>query len=315
MERSILFAGTANSPLAHAVARELGVALGASAVERFPDGEISVRIGESVRGCEVFIFQPTAPPVSDHLVELLVFADACRRAAAARIVAIVPYFGYARSDRRKGERTPVTASLVAALMEASGIDHVVTLDAHSAQVEGFFRIPIDNLTAVPILCEFLRERISPDAVVVSPDLGAVRLATEYGRRLGLPIAVCHKERVSGAEVKISQIVGDVRGRACVIIDDMITTGGTIAECVGALRAAGAQPEVTVAATHAILVEGARERLAGAGVRELIVTDTVVEREGGAPALRIVSAAPPIADVVRRVMADASLHALSSLAYS
>ena len=315
MERFILFAGTANPPLAQAVARELGVALGASTVERFPDGEVSVRLGESVRGCEVFILQPTAPPVSDHLAELLVFADACRRAAAARVVAIVPYFGYARSDRRKGERTPVAASLVAALMETAGIEHVITLDAHSAQVEGFFRIPIDNLTAVPILCDALRARITPDSVVVSPDLGAVRLATEYGRRLGLPIAVCHKERISGAQVKVAQIVGDVRDRSCVIIDDMITTGGTIAECVGALKAAGSRPEVTVAATHAILVDSARERLVAAGVRELVVTDTVVEKAGGAPSVRIVSAAPPIADVVRRVVADASLHALSSLAYS
>ena len=315
MQRFLLFAGTANPPLAQAVAHELGVSLGDGTVERFPDGEVTVRLGESVRGCEVFILQPTAPPVSDHLVEMLVFADACRRAAAERIVAIVPYFGYARSDRRKGERTPVTASLVAALMESSGIEHVITLDAHSAQVEGFFRIPIDHLTAVPILCDALRERVTADSVVVSPDLGAVRLATEYGRRLGVPIAVCHKQRMSGTEVKVTQIVGEVRDRACVIIDDMITTGGTIAECVGALRAAGARPEVTVAATHAILVEGARQRLVDAGVREVVVTDTVVAQEGGSPVVRIVSAAPPIADVVRRVVADASLHSLGSLGYS
>lgn len=315
MESVTLFAGTANEPLAAAVARELDVPLAGRTVQRFPDGEISVRLEQSVRGREVFILQPTSPAVSDHLVELLVFADACRRAAAARITAIVPYLGYARSDRRQGLRAPVTASLVAMLLETAGVTHVVALDLHSPQLEGFFRIPIDNLTAVPVLCAALRPRVAADAVVVSPDLGATRLATEYGQRLGLAAAVCHKQRTSGTAVKVARIVGEVRDRPCVIVDDMITTGGTIAEAMAALTAAGARPEFTVAATHAVLVEGARERLAAAGVRELFATDTVAQSAGGEPAVHVVSVAPSIADVIRRLVADESLHALPSLAYA
>lgn len=315
MERVTLFAGTANETLAAEVARELDVPLGSRSVERFPDGEISVRLAESVRGREVFVLQPTSPAVNDNLVELLVFADACRRASAARITAIVPYFGYARSDRRQGRRAPITASLAATLIEASGISHVVTLDLHSPQLEGFFRIPIDNMTAVPALCAALRHRVAEDAVVVAPDLGATRLATEYSQRLGVAAAVCHKQRTSGTEVRVARIVGDVRDRPCVIVDDMITTGGTIAEAVAALTAAGARPDFTVAATHGVLVEGARERLLGAGVRELYATDSIPQHAGGAPAVHVVSVAPSVADVIRRLVADESLHALSSLAYA
>jgi ribose-phosphate pyrophosphokinase len=315
LERYALVPGTANRPLAESVARELRAPLCKCTVERFPDGEVSVLIEESVRGRDVFLLQPTSPPVNDHLVELLVLADACRRAAAARISAIVPYFGYARSDRRQGRRAPITASLAATVAETAGIDHVVVLDAHSPQLEGFFRVPIDNLSAVPAICDALAERVDGDAVVVSPDLGAVRLAAEYGRRLGLPTAVCHKQRTSAREASVSRIVGEARGRRCIIVDDMITTGGTIAAAIAALTEAGARGDMTVAATHAVLTAGARERLAAAGVRELFVSDSIVQPMDGEPKLRVVSVAATIADVVRRVTADASLHAAGPLAYA
>lgn len=305
MKGCSIFAGTANPELASAIAGELGVALSPCTVERFPDGEVSVHIDESVRGHEVFIVQSTSPPVNDHLVELLVFADACRRAAADRITAVVPYFGYARSDKRQGLRRPITASAVADFMRSAGIGHLLTVDVHTPQLEGFFRIPVDDLTAVPLLCQSLRQEIPGDAVVVTPDLGGVRRATEYAQRLGLPVAVCHKHRVSGTEVKVTDITGDVRGRACVIVDDMITTGGTIAEGIRALLAAGARPDITVAATHGVFVEGAYTRLAQAGVRTLFVTDTVAIAEGKWTPLRVVSTAPLIAAALRRVLANGS----------
>lgn len=301
-----IFAGTANPELAAAIARELGVDLGRCTVERFPDGEISVHLDESVRGHEVFIVQPTSPPVNDHLIELLVFADACRRAAAARVTAVVPYFGYARSDKRQGLRRPITASFVADFMRCTGIAHVLTVDLHTPQLEGFFRIPVDDLTAVPLLCASLRHQIPGDAVVVTPDLGGVRRATEFGQRLGVPIAVCHKHRTSGTEVKVTEITGDVRDRACVIVDDMITTGGTIAESARALVKAGARPDFTVAATHGVFVDGAFARLAEAGARTVLVTDTVAITDREWPPLRVVSAAPLIAAALRRVLADGSL---------
>lgn len=278
-------------------------------MERFPDGEISVHIDESVRGHEVFIVQSTSPPVNDHLVELLIFADACRRAAADRVTAVVPYFGYARSDKRQGLRRPITASAVADWMRSAGIGHLITVDVHTPQLEGFFRIPVDDLTAVPLLCESLRQDIPADAVVVTPDLGGVHRATEYAERLGLSVAVCHKHRVSGTEVKVTDITGDVRDRTCLIVDDMISTGGTIAEGIRALLAAGARADFTVAATHGVFVEGAYARLAEAGVRTVFVTDTIAIADRAWPPLRVVSAAPLIAAALRRVIANGSLAEL------
>ena len=305
----ILFAGTANPPLAAAIAAELGVRLGACAVERFPDGELSVQLDESVRGREVILVQPTSPPVNDHLVELLAFADACRRAAAGRITAIVPYFGYARSDKRHGRREPITASLVARMMQAAGLDHVITLDLHAAQIEGFFHIPVDSLTAVPTLCQALRDRWPPGAVIVSPDTGRVGTATEYAHWIGGEVVVLHKRRASGtAAAEVTHVVGDVRERACLIVDDMIATGGTIAAGVTALLDAGARPEITVAATHGLFVGDAAARLGHEAIQEVLVTDSVAA-DRPCPRRRIVSIAPRIAAAIRRMRADGSLHDL------
>src|ERR671935_636525 len=208
-DAATIFAGTANPDLARGVARELGVRLGACAVERFPDGEVSVRLEESVRGREVFVVQPTSPPVNENLFELLAFADACRRASAARTTAVVPYFGYARADKRRGRREPITASVVADLLETVGVAHVLTVDVHAPQVEGFFRIPLDNLTAVPALCEALGGRLPGGAVVVAPDAGRVPVAAGYARRLKAPMAVLHKRRESGDKTVVTHLAGDV----------------------------------------------------------------------------------------------------------
>lgn len=296
----LLISGPANERLAHAVASELGRACAPCEFMRFPDGEVSVRIDASVRGREVLLIQPTSPPVNDHLMELLAFADACRRGAAASVAVVTPYFGYARSDRRQGLRVPVTASLVAELMEVAGVHHVITIDVHSAQTEGFFRIPVDNLTAVPVLCSALAEEGVADAVIVAPDLGAAKLATEYGRRLELPVAVVHKLRKSASEVTSAGISGEVQGRRCVVVDDMITTGGTIEGAIAAVRGAGAEGDVLVAATHGVLTDAAWERLARAGVRRLLLTDTVALGPATSPSTRIVSVAPIIAAAVTRI---------------
>ena len=304
----ILFAGTANPPLAAAIAAELGVQLGACTIARFPDGELSVQLEESVRGREVILVQPTAPPVNDHLLELLAFADAGRRAAAGRIIAVVPYFGYARSDKRHGRREPITASLVARMMQAAGLDHVITLDLHAAQIEGFFHIPVDRLTAVPTLGQALRDRLPPGAVIVSPDTGRVGMATEYAHRIGGEVVVLHKRRAGGTAAEVTHVVGDVRDRACLIIDDMVSTGGTIAAGVTALLGAGARPEITVAATHGLFVGDAAARLDHEAIREVLVTDSVAA-DRPCPRRQIVSIAPLIAAAIRRIRADGSLHDL------
>lgn len=304
-----IFAGTANPELARAIAGELGTRLGASEIERFPDGELSVRLLDPVRRREVFLVQPTSPPVNEHLVELLALADACRRAAAAHITAIIPYFGYARSDKRHGRREPIMASMVAHLMQAVSIDHIVTIDMHAPQIEGFFHIPVDSLTAVPALSNTLRGQLPADTVVVCPDAGAMRMATRYAQRLGTSVVVLHKQRETGTATAVTHLVGDVRGRACLIVDDMISTGGTMAESIAVLLEAGARPEITIAATHGLLLPGARDKLRHAAVREVIVTDTVPVDTRGWSTLRVASIAPLIAAALRRFTGDGSLSDL------
>jgi ribose-phosphate pyrophosphokinase len=304
-----ILSGTANPALARLIARELGTRVGDCVLGRYPDGEVALQIMESVRRKEVFLMQPTSPPTNDHLIELLALADACRRAGAARIMAIVPFFGYGRADRRHGRREPIMARVVADLLEVVGIDHVVTVDPHTAQIEGFFRAPVDSLTAVPTLCRALRGRLPSGAVIVAPDAGRVEMATRYAQCLGAPVVVLHKRRVSGAETEVTHIVGDVSGRPCLIVDDMISTGGTVAESIRALLAAGARPEFMVAVTHGLLVEHAREKLSHPAVREVLVTDSVDVREKDWPQLRMISIAPLMAAALERLVTDGSLDDL------
>ena len=304
-----VFAGSANPALAELVASHLGAPLSPCAIERFPDGEVSVRLDESVRGCEVFIIQPTSPPVDEHLMELLIFADACRRAAAARITAVVPYFGYARQDRRGGRHAPIAASMVALLMQVDGIDQVMTVDIHVDQLEGFFTVPMDSLTAVPALCEALRPALPDGVVVVSPDVGRVAMATRYARLLGTSVVVLHKHRESATQTIVTHVVGDVAGRSCLIVDDMISTGGTIARGVAALLEAGARPDITVAATHGVFVAGARDALSHPSIRGVYVTDTIPVSADGWERLRVVSVAPLLATAIGQLRADGSLSSL------
>ncbi len=302
----ILFGGTASAKLAAAMAQRLDRSLGRCTVERFPDGEVNVHLDEPVRGREVFLVQSTAPPVDEHLVELLALADACRRSSACCITAVIPYFGYARSDKRHGRRAPIAASMVASLMQAVGIQHVVTVDLHAAQIEGFFHIPVDSLTVVPAMVHVLRERLAPDIIVVSPDEGRFKMATDYARRLGAGVVVLHKERKNGTATSVVKVVGDVRGRPCLIIDDMISTGGTIAEAVAALLREGARPEMIVAATHGLFVGDARARLSHPAIRAIYVTDSVPAPVEPWAGLNIVFLAPLLAAAIRRFRSDESI---------
>jgi ribose-phosphate pyrophosphokinase len=308
-----ILAGSANPALGEAVARALGVPLGACRIERFPGGELSVLLRQTVRGRRVFLLQPTSPPVNDHLVELLAFADACRRASADRVTAIVPYFGYARSDRRNNRRQPIMSSLVAQLLQCAGVDRVLMVDPHTPQLEGFFHLPVDSLSAVARLSDAVRASLPVEAepVVVAPDAGRVPMATAYAQRLGLPLVVLHKRRSSGRDTQATHLVGDVRGRRCLIVDDIISTGGTILESVRALREAGARPDFHVAATHGLLLGDACDRLAAAGVREIVVTDTVAQPPPPHrhPAVRVASIAPLIAAGIGHQMSDKSMEEL------
>lgn len=298
-----IISGTGNPDLARAIADELHVSPAAATAAHFPDGETSIELLEPVRGKTVFIVQPTGPPVNDHLIELLAFADACRRASATHVCAVIPYFGYARSDKRHGRREPITASMVARLIQAVGIDHVVAIDLHASQIEGFFQIPVDSLSAVPVMCDALRTHLEPNTVVVSPDVGRLQMATDYAEHLQAPVVVLHKVRESGRQTRVMRVVGDVRDRSCLIVDDMISTGGTLADGIRTLVDAGARAPLFIAATHGLLLKGSKTKLAIPAVANVFVTDTVKPIESVWPELQVVSVAPLLASAIRRIVSD------------
>jgi len=301
-----LFSGSANQDLSQRVAGLLGVALGDRLVERFADGELHVEVRDSVRGGDVFLIQPTAPPVDDHLMELLLLADACYRAGAHRLIVVIPYFGYARQDRRTTGRESVGARVVANLIGTTMIERVVAVDLHSAAIEGMLSVPLEHLSAVLLLAEAARGDDHAGGVVVAPDLGATKLAEQYATLLDLPVAVVHKTRLSGDSVMVQRITGEVRDRTPIIVDDIISTAGTIEAAVSALLQAGARPGVTVIATHGLLVGPALERLARLPLRRLIVTDSVRPPEPLPVAHEVVSLAPLLAKAIERLHADRSL---------
>jgi len=303
-----LIAGSAHPVLAAATATALGVPLGACELGRFPDDESRVRLCESARGRDVYILQPTCPPADRHLFELLLIADAARRAGAARITAIVPYLGYARQDRRSAGREPVAARVVANAVSAGGIDRIVVVDVHAPAIEGFFSIPVESLTAMPLLAEAVQTHVDANSVLVAPDLGAAKLAERYARALrpSLPVAIVHKTRISGSEVRVTRVTGDVEHRAPIIVDDMITTGATIEAAVDALLAAGSVPRITVVASHGLFVDNALARLRQLPIQRIIVTDSVPLPETVALAIQRVTIGPLLANAIARLHADESL---------
>ncbi len=307
-----LVAGSGNAPLAQAVATSLGAALVQTDLAKFPDGEQHVELLDSVRGADVFVVQATGPPVDNHLIELLMLSDAARRAGAERITAVIPYFGYARQDRRAHGREALVARLAADVIAASGTDRVVAVDVHSHTMEGFFPVPFDHLTAVPALLRDLVQLGPPEqGVIVSPDLGAVKLAERFAEEFDLPVAVVRKLRLSGAEVAVTGVTGDVRGRVPIIVDDMISTGGTIIAAAEAVMKVGAREGATVVSTHGLFAVDAWERFQDAGFQRVIVTDSLPQHQRGGLPLHVVSITPLLTDAIRRLHRPESLSGLIS----
>ncbi len=306
-----VFTGNANRALAEAVCRRLEIAVGDATVGRFPDGEIEVKINEDVRGRDVFVVQPTCPPVNDSLLELLILVDTLRRASAARVTAVIPYFGYARKDRKDEGRVPITAKLVANLIARSGVDRVVALDLHAPQIQGFFDIPVDHLYASRVFMEHWKQqgmRDIDDGCVVAPDVGGIKQARAYAKLLGINLAIVDKRRVSSDQAVAVHVIGDVDGKRCILVDDMISTAGTITEAARALRANGAR-EVHVCATHAVFCGPAKERLARAPIDSVVVTDTIPAPEDGPSGVTVLTSGNLLGDAILRIHQGRSVSKL------
>jgi ribose-phosphate pyrophosphokinase len=303
-----LFCGTATPELARAVARNLDKELSHGTVSQFPDGETRIRIDESVRGSDSYIIQSTCAPVNHNLMELLVLVDALRRASAWRINAVIPYFGYARQDKKVQAREPITAKLVANLLETAGVDRVITIDLHAGQIQGFFDVPVDHLTALSILGDHLKTTDLSGSVVVSPDVGRATEARRLANRLNLPLAMLYKRRTSPTETEVTHVIGEVDGLRPIMIDDMISTAGTMRRGIDALLKLGAVPDVRVAATHAVFTPPALERLSHSAISRVYVTDTV-PFQGGHASVEVLSVAPLLAKAIRNVHDHNSVSSL------
>jgi ribose-phosphate pyrophosphokinase len=306
-----LVAGNSNPALAQDIAKGLGIELTKAVVRRFADMEIFVEIQENVRGSDMFILQSTSYPANDNLMELLIITDALRRASARRITAVVPYFGYARQDRKSGSRTPISAKLVANLISRAGVDRVMTLDLHAGQIQGFFDIPTDNLFAAPLMVRDIRERFDlAKVMVVSPDVGGVARARGLAKRINTPLAIVDKRRERPGESEVMNVIGDVAGYTCILVDDIVDSGGTLVNAAEALIAHGAK-EVSAYITHGVLSGGAAARIAASRLKELVITDSILPTEAvsKAPNIRTLSIAGLIAEAIGRTAAEESVSSL------
>lgn len=308
MDPCRIFAGNASRQLAVAICEKLKVPLGDVEVSRFEDGEVSVRFNENIRGSDVFIIQSTNAP-ADHLMELLVMLDAAKRASARRVTAVLPYFGYARQDRKDQPRAPISAKLVANLITVAGADRALTMDLHSAQIQGFFDIPLDHLYSAPVLVDYFAQKAISDLVVVAPDIGSVKMARAYAKRLGAELALVDKRRPRADAVEVMNIIGDVEGKNAVMFDDVVTTARTLCQAATAIRARGAG-DIYAGVTHGMFSPGALERIAASPIRELVVTDTVQHEPGSLPdSIRELSVAGLLGEAVQRIHEERSLSTL------
>ncbi len=301
-----IFAGNSNRPLAEAIARRLNTSLGELELTHFSDGEIYVRYGETIRGMDVFLIQSTSNPVNTNLMELLIMIDAAKRASAGRITAVIPYFGYARQDRKARGREPITAKLVANLLTSAGADRILTMDLHCMQIQGFFDIPLDNLVGGPTLYNYFKPLVNDDFIVVSPDIGSVGRARKVAARMDAKMAIVDKRRPKANVMEVMNIIGDVNGKCCLMVDDLIDTAGTIVQGANALMDAGAK-EVYACCTHGVFSGPAIERLASSPIKQLAILDTIqIPEEKMLPIFKIISTAPMFAAAIENVYMDKSM---------
>jgi len=306
-----IFSGNANPALAKKICEHLSIQLGNAYVGRFPDGEIDLKVNEDVRGADVFLVQPTCPPVNENLTELLIFIDCLKRASAARITAVLPYYGYARKDRKDEGRVPITAKLVANIITEAGADRVLTVDLHAAQIQGFFDIPVDHLLAFPVISKYFERLVLSDLVVVTPDVGGIKLVRNYSKKLGIKMAIVDKRRVGPDETEIGFVIGDVANKNVVMIDDLIATGGSIAQAANVLKERGAK-DIYVGATHPVFCGSAVEKLSAAPIKEIIVTDTIPLSEkakGLNDKIKVLSISELLGDAIMRIHRHESVSSL------
>ncbi|MEE9147461.1 MAG: ribose-phosphate pyrophosphokinase [Candidatus Tectomicrobia bacterium] len=307
-----LFTGRANPQLAEGICRYLGIEMGHIEVSEFSDGELFVQVQENIRGQDVFLMQSTCQPVNQHFMELLIMADACKRASAARITAVLPYFGYSRQDRKDRPRVPITAKLVADLITTAGVNRLLTVDLHTGQLQGYFNIPVDHLFATPVLVEYFQRQQYHDLIIIAPDAGGVERAGAFAKRLDVPLGIIDKRRVSDRKniAKVVHIIGDVAGCDVLIVDDMVDTAGTLVEATEALLCEGAR-RVFAGATHAVLSGPAMQRLASSKLEELVVTNTIPlgSKEQSWDRIRVLPMAPLLGEAIRRIHCDESVSSL------
>jgi ribose-phosphate pyrophosphokinase len=305
-----VFTGTAHPTLGEAIARSLSVPLGRAHLARFSDGEVWFQIQDNVRGADVFVVQPTGPPVNENLMELLVMLDAFKRSSASRVTAVIPYYGYARQDRKDKPRVPISAKLVADLLSSAGTDRVLTMDLHSAQIQGFFNTPVDHLFAAPVIIDYISRLKLPRLTVVSPDAGGVERARAYAKRLDAALAIVDKRREAPNVAEVHQVVGDVEGRSALIVDDMVDTGGTLAKVAQAIKEAGAR-EVLASSSHAVLSGQAVEKIENSPLSKLIVTDSIplAEEKRRSPKIVVLSIAELMGKAIRNIHEEASVTSL------